>query len=256
MTDQQSSTSPGRPSEAETDARRARPHLVRGVVAAVASAVPVTLLALLVRDASGAVVRFDQRVVLSTTRFALDHHAVRTAAEVGAYVLHPFVFRFAVLAVAVVLWRRGARSAALWATVTMLVGTLLGALLKLVVERARPALDDPVAVASGFSFPSGHALNAALGASLVCVLLWRPLARRRRRALLVAVGVLLVVLTGLDRLLLGVHFPSDVLAGWVLGGLVTASSWVAFGPVLRERARRGTEQAVDEGTSPAPSRRT
>src|SRR4051794_4444868 len=235
------------PSSPRSDVDRARPRLLVGVAAAVVSAVPVVLLALVVRDASSAVVRFDQRVVTATTGFALRHEAVKSAAEIGAYVLHPFVFRFAVLGVAIWLWRRDARSAALWAAVTMVVGTLLGGLLKLLVSRARPSLDDPVAVASGFSFPSGHALNAALGVCLLCVLLWRPLERRGRHVALVAVGVLLVVLTGLDRLLLGVHFPSDVAAGWVVGGLVVASSWVAFGPVLRERARRGAEQAVDEG---------
>lgn len=234
---------------------QASPRLLAGAVAAVASAVPVVLLALVVRDTASAVVRFDQRVIRATTGFALRHDAVRSAAEVGAYVLHPFVFRVAVLAAAIVLWRRGARSAALWAAVTMLAGTLLGGALKLLVSRARPALDHPVTVASGFSFPSGHALNASLGVCVLCVLLWRPLDRRGGHALLVAVGLLLVVLTGLDRLLLGVHFPSDVAAGWVVGALVTASSWVAFGPVLRERARRGTEHAVDEGTSPDPSRR-
>ncbi len=236
-------------------AQQARPRLLAGAVAAVISAVPVVVLALVVRDASGAVVRGDQRFVRATTGLALRYDAVRTAAEIGGYVLHPFVFRFAVLGVAIWLWRRGARYAALWAAVTMLVGTLLGVALKLVVERARPVLDEPVAAASGYSFPSGHALNASLGVCLLCVLLWRPLERRRRRVLLVTVGVLLVVLTGLDRWLLGVHFPSDVIAGWAVGGLVTASSWVAFGPVLRERARRGAERAVDEGVSPDTSRR-
>lgn len=229
-----------------TAAQQVRPRLLAGVAAAVVSAVPVTLLALLVRDASSALVRFDQRVVQATTGFALRHGPVRAAAEIGAYLLHPFVFRLAVLLAAVVLWRRGARYAAAWAAVTMLAGTLLGAGLKLLVSRARPQLDDPVAVASGFSFPSGHALNAALGVCLLGVLLWRPLGRLGRCLLLTA-GALLVVLTGLDRLLLGVHFPSDVVAGWVVGALVTASSWIAFGPVLRERARRGAERALEEG---------
>lgn len=228
-------------------AQQVRPRLLVGIAAAVASAVPVTLLALVVRDASSALVRFDQRVVRATAGFASRHEGVHTAAQIGAYVLHPFVFRLAVLLAAAVLWRRGARYAASWAAVTMLAGTLLGGALKLLVARARPALDDPVAAASGFSFPSGHALNAALGVCLLGVLLWRPLQRRGRRVVLVLVGVLLVVLTGLDRLLLGVHFPSDVAAGWVVGALVTASSWVAFGPVLRERARRDAERVVREG---------
>jgi undecaprenyl-diphosphatase len=205
------------------------------------------LLALLVRDVADPLVRFDQRTVRQTTVFALRHDWVRTAAEVGGYVLHPWVFRIAVLVAAAVLLKRGARSAAMWAALTMVVGTFLGAGLKLLVSRARPELDDPVATASGFSFPSGHALNAALGVSLLVALLWRPAARRDRRALLIGVGALLVLLTGLDRVVLGVHFPSDVVAGWIVGVLVVVSSWVAFGPVMRERARRGAEQAVEEG---------
>jgi membrane-associated phospholipid phosphatase len=230
------------------DARR--PRLLAGALAMVASAVPVVLLALLVRDAADPLVRFDQRVLRVTTGWTLRHDWLRSAAEVGAIVLHPWVFRVSVLVAAVVLWRRHATSAALWGASTMVVGTLLGAGLKLLVSRARPALDDPVVTATGFSFPSGHALNAALGVSLLTALLWRPASRRGRRTLLVGVGVLLVVLTGFDRLLLGVHFPSDVLAGWVVGVLVVVSSWVAFGPVMRERARRGAEQAVEEGAAP------
>ena len=49
-----------------------------------------------------------------------------------------------------------------------------------------------------------------------------------------------------DRLVLGVHFPTDVIAGVLIGVLVVASSWVAFGPVLRERARRGADEASAE----------
>jgi membrane-associated phospholipid phosphatase len=227
-----------------------RPRLVAGALAMVASAVPVVLLALLVRDVADPLVRFDLRVLRVTTRWTLHDGWLHSAADVGAIALHPWVFRISVLVAAAVLWRRHARSAALWAASTMIVGTLLGAVLKLIVSRARPALDDPVATATGFSFPSGHALNAALGSSLLVALLWRPAARRGRRLLLLAVGVLLVVLTGLDRVLLGVHFPSDVLAGWIVGVLVVVSSWVAFGPVMRERARRGAEQAVEQGVAP------
>ena len=222
-----------------------RPRLLAGAAAMVASAVPVVIIALLVRDLADPLVRLDLRILRVTTGWTLSHHWLRTAAEVGAVVLHPWVFRVSVLLAALVLWRRRARSAALWAASTMVVGTLLGAVLKLIVSRARPALDDPVATATGFSFPSGHALNAALGVSLLVALLWRAASDRGRRGLLLGVGGLLIVLTGLDRVLLGVHFPSDVVAGWLVGVLVVVSSWVAFGPVLRERARRGAEQVVE-----------
>ncbi|HEX3004186.1 MAG TPA: phosphatase PAP2 family protein [Angustibacter sp.] len=237
-----------------TRASDPRPRLLAGAAAMVASAVPVVLIALMVRDVADPLVRFDLRILRVTTGWTLRHDWLRTAAEVGAIVLHPWVFRLSVLAAALVLWRRGAQSAAMWAASTMVVGTLLGAVLKLIVSRARPALDDPVATATGFSFPSGHSLNAALGVSLLVALLWRPAHDHGRRALLLGVGGLLIVLTGLDRVLLGVHFPSDVVAGWLVGVLVVVSSWVAFGPVLRERARREAERAVDgEPTSdPAP----
>lgn len=231
----------------------ARPRLLAGAAAIVVSAVLVTLVALLVRDSSGTVVRWDQSVLRTTTAWSLDHPWLRRTADVGAYVLHPFVFRLAVLGVAVVLWRRRGRAAALWATITMVVGTLLGALLKEVVQRARPELDTPVGSAGGFSFPSGHALNAALGVTVLLVLLWRPLARRRRRLAALAVGLLLVLLTGLDRLLLGVHFPSDVVAGYLVGSSLVASSWVAFGSVLRERTRRQATRVADQTVPPDPA---
>lgn len=230
-----------------------RPRLLAGAGAMVASAVPVVLIALMVRDVADPLVRFDLRILRVTTGWTLRHDWLRTTAEVGAIVLHPWVFRISVLAAALVLWRRGAQAAAMWAASTMVVGTLLGAVLKLIVSRARPSLDDPVATATGFSFPSGHALNAALGVSLLVALLWRPASDRGRRALLLGVGGLLIVLTGLDRVLLGVHFPSDVVAGWLVGILVVVSSWVAFGPVLRERARREAERVVDNPSpDPAP----
>ncbi|MBC7639885.1 MAG: phosphatase PAP2 family protein [Rhodoferax sp.] len=227
--------------------RAVRPRLVGGVLAMVASAVPVVVLALLVRNASGPVARFDQRADVRTTGIALAHPAVRRAAEVGALALHPWVFRTAVIVAAVVLFRRRARAAALWAATTMVVGSLLGVVLKSLVQRARPRLDDPVAAESGFSFPSGHALNAALGVTILLLLLWRPLERAARRGAALAIGVLLVVATSLDRLLLGVHFPTDVVAGDLVGALVAISSWVAFGPVLRERSRREADRATSSG---------
>jgi undecaprenyl-diphosphatase len=231
------------PAEPSVDVR---PRLLAGAAAIVASAVPILVLALLVRDTADPVARFDQRVDVQLTGFALRHDTVRRMAEIGGYVLHPWLFRLSVLAVAFWLLRRGARSAAIWAAGTMVVASALGALLKLVVQRARPVLDEPVAAASGYSFPSGHALNAALGVSVLLVILWRPLGRRGYRAAALALGVLLVVAAMVDRLVLGVHFPTDVIAGVLIGVLVVASSWVAFGPVLRERARRGADEASAE----------
>ncbi len=227
--------------------RAVRPRLLAGLLAMLASAVPVTVLALLVRRTADPVPRFDQWVDVQLTRFTLAHESVRRAGELGAYALHPWVFRALVLVAIVVLFRRRARAAALWAGATVVAGGLLGVGLKLAVHRARPVLDDPVATASGYSFPSGHALNSALCVSVLLVLLWRPLGRRGYRALAAVLAVLLVLATAMDRLLLGVHYPSDVVAGDLVGVLAVVSSWVAFGPVLRERARREADRAASAG---------
>lgn len=229
----------------------ARPRLLRGLLVMALASVPVVALGLLVRDAFPPVVDADRAVVAATTHLARTYEWVRVAADAGEYVLHPFVFRTLVVVIAVVLWRRRARYAAVWAVSTMLVGTLLGVLLKLVFARARPSIDDPIAVASGFSFPSGHALNAALGVSIVLVVSWRLLGRvdTPSRIGSAAVGLLVVLLTDLDRLLRGVHFPTDVLAGNVTAVVIVWASWATFGPVLRGRAQRETERAATERPS-------
>lgn len=204
-----------------------------GALALVAGAVPVVALALLLREPGSAPARLDQRVVLATSGWALAHDDLRRAALVGAGVLHPFVFRVVVVVAAVWLLRRRAVAAGLWAVATMVTGSLLGVLLKALVQRPRPVLDQPVTAVGGYGFPSGHALNAALGVTVLLVVLWRPLGRRRARVPAVAAGALLVAATCLDRLVLGVHFPTDVAAGALVGCVVALSSWLALRPVVR-----------------------
>ena len=118
---------------------------------------------------------------------------------------------------------RSLRSRCVFVAVVATVGWLLGYLAKLAVARARPDLGNPVEVVSGLSFPSGHATNASLAGSLFVVLLW-PVLGRTGRAVAVAGATVLVVLTCLDRVFLGVHFPSDVIAGVVLGLGMTAAA--------------------------------
>ena len=91
----------------------------------------------------------------------------------------------------------------------MAAGWGVAAALKLLVRRARPEIDDPIAAHAGYSFPSGHATNNAIVVTVVLVLLW-PLVGPRVRRLLVGLGAAWVVLTCADRLFVGAHFPSDV----------------------------------------------
>ncbi len=138
--------------------------------------------------------------------------------EVVAVVLHPWSFRVVVLAGCAWAWMQGRTRAATVCAATMVTGSLLGVGLKLAIRRDRPPGADPIAAEIGFSMPSGHALNAALGCGLLLVLALPWLRRRgRHRAALVGACALVLVVC-LDRLVLNVHYLSDVTVGVLLGG--------------------------------------
>lgn len=129
-------------------------------------------------------------------------------------VFAPAVFRvLAMVAVVVALLRRRLRPA-LFLLLTVELSGLLTAAAKASVDRPRPVT--ALATASSSSFPSGHALGVtvAVGALLVLVL---PVLRGSARVAAVGGGALVVAAVGIARVALGVHHPSDVLAGWALG---------------------------------------
>jgi undecaprenyl-diphosphatase len=119
------------------------------------------------------------------------------------------------------LWWRGER-ARVAALAMAVLGTRIGVeIIKAVVDRARPSLDaHPVTVFSQ-SFPSGHAGNSM--ATFLALALFVAPGRWRRPAVAAAVAASLAM--GATRPLLGVHWPSDVLAGWIFGAAVTLLAW-------------------------------
>jgi membrane-associated phospholipid phosphatase len=112
---------------------------------------------------------------------------------------------------------RGRRQDAALLVVVLCGAQLLGWILKAIFERPRPSFDDPLALAGWFSFPSGHAMSSiALYGALAFVFADRL---RSPKARLVVVGglALLVAAIGFSRLYLGVHYLTDVLAGYSAG---------------------------------------
>jgi undecaprenyl-diphosphatase len=96
-------------------------------------------------------------------------------------------------------------------------GAVTGSLLKLAFARARPDLVAHLVDVHSNSFPSGHALNSAVTYLTLGALLARTEESRTIRIYVMAAAILLTLLIGSSRVYLGVHWPSDVLAGWSLG---------------------------------------
>jgi membrane-associated phospholipid phosphatase len=147
-------------------------------------------------------------------RFGAEHPWWVALWDVFCLVFSPTVFR--ILAVGVIIWllRRRYRRAALFLVLSVEVSGLLTAVVKYVVERPRPETAFVYAYSS--SFPSGHALGIMVIAVASLTLLL-PMVVARWRGVLITGGVLLVLLIGVGRVVLNVHHPSDVIAGWALG---------------------------------------
>ncbi len=148
------------------------------------------------------------------------------------------IWLWLVMIVAVVwLVRIGRVRLAVFLVVTALAGSLIDTVVKIVVDRPRPVLLDPVATARGKSFPSGHAMSSTVvyGALLLAFL---PAVARRWRPWLLAGAAGLVLAIGFTRLALGVHYLSDVVGGIVLGLAWLAISTATFSIWRVERGRR------------------
>ena len=211
----------------EAVVRSRRRRLLRGVAAASGLVVPVVLLAFAVRQQFNPIITADNAAIRTFTRFSRTHELTSGLLVIQQVTQPVVLYSAGTVAVAWVGVAKRLRGRALWAFVTMMTGWAIGGISKLLVHRVRPVVDEPLSHSPGYSFPSGHALNIAVAGSVMVVLVW-PLLKRSGRWLAVGLAVVAGVAVGLDRILLGVHFPSDVMAGWVLGLGITAASWWGF----------------------------
>jgi len=143
-------------------------------------------------------------------------------------------------AAAVVLAIRRRWRLAIYLLVTGAGALVLDPVLKSLVGRLRPVVAHPIAHGDGNSFPSGHSLG-----SIVCygavLLVFLPAARGRWRRVFLAGVSTLIVLIGISRILLGVHYLSDVLGAWALG-----ITWLGVTAFAFELTRRATGQPVTD----------
>ena len=141
------------------------------------------------------------------------------------------------------LFLSGKHHAALLVLATSIGGGFLSTLLKSFFDRARPDVVLHLVGVSSASFPSGHALSSATLYLTLGALLARVQPQRHLKIYTGLVAATLTVMIGLSRVYLGVHYPTDVLAGWCIGAAWAMFCWLITGWLQR----RGTV----EGASPA-----
>ena len=138
------------------------------------------------------------------------------------------------------------RGAALLVLGAVVGGMLLSTGLKLGFERPRPDLVPHGARVYTASFPSGHAMLSAITYLTLGALLARVQEGRRIQAFLMGLAVFITLLVGVSRVYLGVHWPSDVLAGWAVGAAWAALCWF----VALQLQRRGKVEDPGETSHP------
>ncbi|MEY2407138.1 MAG: hypothetical protein QOG39_2054 [Acidimicrobiaceae bacterium] len=131
---------------------------------------------------------------------------------------------------------RGRRRLAVYLVVTVVGGGLVDTAVKLAVDRPRPHVDHPIDTAFGTSFPSGHAMSATITYGAL-VLVFLPVLGPRARRVALGAAALLVLAIGSSRLLLGLHFLTDVVGGYVLGLAWLLASTAVFGIWRKEEGK-------------------
>ena len=189
---------------------------------------------------------FDQRVLLSF-RHAADRtplgppsvqEAARDITSLGGVAVLTLVTAIAAGFLAL----DGKKHMGLFVCASVLSGLVASTMLKDVFHRARPDLVPYSTYASGASFPSGHSMMSAVTYLTLGALLARSQERKRLKAYFLLVAMLLSFSIGVTRVYLGVHWPTDVLAGWTAGAVWALLCWL----VARRLQRKHTLERESE----------
>jgi membrane-associated phospholipid phosphatase len=222
----------------------------RAVLAALALglvAVPGALTLLLVEAQWAPLLRADNGARDRLHDFAVTHTGFVGAMQMISNSGSALAWQIVLASVVVwLLWRRLPRLA-LFVVITAVGSSLLNAGVKTAVNRLRPVLAQPVAHEPGLSFPSGHAQATIVGYA-VLLLVFMPILHGVWRRLAVTFAVLMVLAVGFSRIALGVHYLSDVVAGYVLGAAWVAAMAALFNALRIERGRRPVD--MREGLEP------
>lgn len=137
---------------------------------------------------------------------------------------------------------------ALYAFLSVAGGTAVSQFLKSFYDRPRPDLVAHLDTIHTASFPSGHAMMSAVAYLTLAGLIVRIVESRAARAYVLTVAVLVSLSVGVSRVYLGVHWPSDVVAGWALGVAWASVAWLALSLMMRMRRDPNVDGSPKTGT--------
>lgn len=223
---------------ARLEARRAQ------LILAVASFLVLAVLGFMVARGYGALDSLDREIGTAPQRFAYDNPWLIDVLLVIQTAFGTRALTILTVLTAAALWSRGHPRAAVWTVAVMLLTGLSTTLLKNFFDRARPEWENPLETLSSYSFPSGHASGTAAAAGVAITLALMLIRRRTLRQLVTVTALVLVVVVGADRIFLGVHNLSDILAGWALGAVCVLLGLLVYSPAPRSIAL--TSEALPE----------
>ena len=169
-------------------------------------------------------------------------NAVRDITSLGSF----SVLTIVTLSVIIYLLIDGKRAAAAFVFFAIAGGGILSELLKQVFARPRPELVAHLVDVHTMSFPSGHAMSSAVTFLTLGALLTRVQSRWRLKIYSFSLAIFLTILVGLSRVYLGVHWPTDVLAGWCAGAAWAMACWL-LATWLQSRGQIETPNANANG---------
>ena len=213
---------------------------LRPLVTVTVAALIFTVLLVLVRLKWLPLESVDHGTAADVNRLIADDHALVTVVKAVSLLGSTAVLCGVIGAVAVGLALRKRWRLVIYVLVAGVGALVLDPMLKSLVGRLRPVVAQPIAHGTGNSFPSGHSLG-----SIVCygavLLVFIPAARSRWHRAFITVVVALVALIGISRILLGVHYLSDVVGAWAIG-----ITWLGVTAFAFELTRRSVGQPVTD----------
>lgn len=195
-------------------------------------------------------VEFDEAVSHQLFEAKLDYPFLSDVFNFISYLGHPIWFWFLVGLTCLFLWRRHQNKLIAFLLTSTIGGSLVNTAVKWSVDRPRPTFRDPAAVTfqTGKSFPSGHAMSSTIAYGALLLIFLPLIPAKRRKWAFVAYGAL-VLLIGIARLALGVHYVSDVAGGYMLGLAWLTLSVAAF-EIWREERGKPPVHPMQKGVEP------